>query len=330
MKFLQILFICCAIAGGLWLLWQLSQLLRESLSKRPKKVPEVWPIARRAVLNTKERQLYGLMRQAFPQYEVLVKLPLTRFMQLREESEIRFWYELLSPLNVTFTLCDHSMQPFAALDLLSDSRAASSAIRLKKRAMAAAQVRYVQLDLQRLPTVRQLRDMMLSDKEQRDTSWKTSSGIPSGISSGTSQRSAAEYAAAHTPVPSKPELDARRVALQRQVQAQRMSRSLAMPTRVSNATPTTTPPAAGRDMRELSQFRQQQQTDVQSRLIRPNQYNPATIFGHDSFLSPDSRRSLQGEFTEGKVTSYTTGNSIPAEHIWLHSETSSGEDASKT
>lgn len=180
MKFIQVLLLSTALLGVVWIVWQLLQLkpLR-GLIKRERSMPEAWPLARRPVLNAHERHVFALMKQAFPQHQVLVKLPLTRFTQLRESKNAAFWYELLTPLTVTFTLCDVHTQAFAVIDILNEGRAGSSATRLKRRALNAAQVRYVRIDIAEVPSVRMLRDLVLSEKEQRDSLWRSSSDAAS-------------------------------------------------------------------------------------------------------------------------------------------------------
>lgn len=337
MKFLQVFLISSTIVGAFWLIWQIYDLIRGGRGRaKPKRIPHTWPLNKRAVLNAQERHVYALMKQAFPGHEILVKLPLTRFTQLRDTKEAVFWYELLSPLTVTFTLCDANTQVFAVIDMLNEGRAISSATRLKQRALEAAQIRYAQLDTGRMPNARQLRDLILSEKEQRDSLWKTSSGIHGTTPAPSSAPSPVTRAAERGPDSKQPlfseALMDQKAQLQKRVQEQRDIRKQLLrsdPTRVDlvlddQDSPSTlggsTLVSPRHDMRDFRDSR----TD--SKLRR---YNPETIRGRDSFLTPDSRSIENYRFREGAVTPYTTKESIAAEHVWLDSKATSQEDKGK-
>ncbi len=327
MKFLQIFLISTTLAGLVWLAWQLLDILRQWFTrKRRHRIPEIWPLGRRPVLNARERHVFAVMRQAFPQHEILVKLPLTRFTQLRDTSNAAFWYELLTPLTVTFTLCDANTQVFAVLDMLNEGRTASSATRLKQRALEAAQVRYVRLDLQTLPTVRLIRDLILSDKEQRDSLWRMSTGTHPATaptaSTATMSRSGPD---SRQPAMSEALRD-QKAQLQRQVQAQRDSRRMLrsdpahVDVDIGAASASSTAAKATKPFKDLRQFSDSRSEANQRR------FNPDTIRGRDSFLTPDSRGLDNYRFREGTVMPYTTRDNTSAEHVWLDSKASSAQD----
>ena len=85
-----------AVGGGVWIL------------RRPKRVaplPTEWALSARPVFSADERRVYKLLREALPHHVVLSKLPLVRFSQPADPAEVRFWYELLGAINVTFAVC---------------------------------------------------------------------------------------------------------------------------------------------------------------------------------------------------------------------------------
>lgn len=317
MKFLQILLLTSTLVATLWLAWQLLDLWRMRKRKRRRRMPDAWPLSRRPVLNARERHVYALMKQAFPQYDILIKLPLTRFMQLRDLSNALFWYELLTPLSVSFTLCDGNTQVFAVLDLLNEERSSSSATRLKQRALLAAQIRYVELDATTVPTVRQLRDLMLSDKEQRDSLWRTSSSHPRSKSPATGgQRSTQQEA----------DFENSRLQLHRQVQSQRENRRAFTDSRAHEQGPPSREPRAYPPRQESKPYQDRRALKGNKPEARPSRFNPDTIRDRDSFLTPDSRGHENYRFVEGAVMPYTTKDNVAAEHIWLDSKASSRED----
>jgi hypothetical protein len=157
-----------AVAGGIW--WWLD--------RRPQKIPDNWPLASRLVLNSKERAMYDIIAQTFPHLLIFVKLPLTRFMQLRETKSVEYWYNLISPLNVTYAMCTREGRVVAAIDLVFTGKASESALVMKTRAMRAAEVKYITLDAQTTPTPAQLRHLILGDAGERPASPSRTSQAP--------------------------------------------------------------------------------------------------------------------------------------------------------
>ena len=68
-------------------------------------LPTEWSLAPRPVFSTDERRVYRQLREALPHHIVLSKLPLVRFCQPNDPQEVRFWYELLGSIHVTFAIC---------------------------------------------------------------------------------------------------------------------------------------------------------------------------------------------------------------------------------
>ena len=94
---LVILLAALAVAIG----WRL---LRQRKAES-KPLPTEWSLAPRPVFSTDERRVYRQLREALPHHIVLSKLPLVRFCQPNDPQEVRFWYELLGSIHVTFAIC---------------------------------------------------------------------------------------------------------------------------------------------------------------------------------------------------------------------------------
>src|SRR6185295_4084806 len=69
---------------------------------QPKPLPNEWTLTSRPVFSTDERRVYRQLREALPHHIVLSKLPLVRFCQPTDPQDVRFWYELLGAIHVTF------------------------------------------------------------------------------------------------------------------------------------------------------------------------------------------------------------------------------------
>ena len=65
-------------------------------------LPTEWALTARPVFSTDERRVYRLLREALPHHIVLAKLPLVRFCQPADPSEVRYWYDLLGASHVAF------------------------------------------------------------------------------------------------------------------------------------------------------------------------------------------------------------------------------------
>src|SRR3954451_9676136 len=104
------------------LLALLGVLLMRSSQQAPasRPLPMDWNLSARPVFSTDERRVYRQLREALPHHIVLSKLPLVRFCQPTDPQEVRFWYELLGAIHVTFAVCSANGRVLAAIDLDTD------------------------------------------------------------------------------------------------------------------------------------------------------------------------------------------------------------------
>jgi hypothetical protein len=126
--------------------------------KRPrsKPLPTEWTLTARPVFSTDERRVYRQLREALPHHIVLSKLPLVRFCQPTDPQEVRFWYELLGSINVTFAICSANGRVLAAIDLDNERQGSRRAMQIKQSALAACRVRYLRCTPDHLPSVPEL------------------------------------------------------------------------------------------------------------------------------------------------------------------------------
>ena len=88
--------------------------------RRCRRCPTEWTLSARPVFSTDERRVYRQLREALPHHIVLSKLPLVRFCQPTDPQEVRFWYDLLGAIHVTFAVCSANGRVLAAIDLDTD------------------------------------------------------------------------------------------------------------------------------------------------------------------------------------------------------------------
>jgi hypothetical protein len=141
------------------LLASMSTILAIRIYKRPGKVPPLpteWTLSPRPVFSTDERRVYRLLREALPHHVVLSKLPRVRFCQPTEPSEVRFWYDLLGAIHVTFAVCSANGRVLAAIDLDTDRGGSRRTMQIKQSVLGACRVRYLRCPVDNLPSVAEL------------------------------------------------------------------------------------------------------------------------------------------------------------------------------
>lgn len=150
-----------AIALGS-LLFLVAVLRRRRPANRPPVLPDEWPLGPRPVFSAEERSVYRQLREALPAHVVLSKLPLLRFCHPNDPASLRYWYELLGSLNVSFAVCTGSGRVLAAIDIESGGRLSRRGQRIKESVLAACQVRYLRCKAHALPTIPELQ-LMVAD-----------------------------------------------------------------------------------------------------------------------------------------------------------------------
>jgi Protein of unknown function (DUF2726) len=135
-------------AGMLWL-WR-----GRKASVSP--LPSTWALTARPVFSSDERRVYRQLREALPHHIVLSKLPLVRFCQPTDPQEVRYWYELLGSIHVTFAICSANGRVLAAIDLDTDRANSRRVLQIKQSVLAACRVRYLRCPVDHLPSIPEL------------------------------------------------------------------------------------------------------------------------------------------------------------------------------
>jgi len=133
-------------------------LLHRRRPKAEEALPNEWSLTPRPVFNEHERRVHRQLREALPQQVILAKLPLVRFCHPSDPAQVRFWFDLLGAVHVSFAVCNASGRVLAAIDL-EDPRAGGSARRstlIKQAVLAACRIRYVRYAPDQTPSVPEL------------------------------------------------------------------------------------------------------------------------------------------------------------------------------
>jgi hypothetical protein len=123
---------------------------------QPKPLPTEWSLTARPVFSTDERRIYRLLREALPHHIVLSKLPLVRFCQPNDPTEVRFWFDLLGSNHVTFAVCSANGRVLAAIDLDVERGGSRRLQQIKQSVLAACRVRYLRCSTDHLPSIAEL------------------------------------------------------------------------------------------------------------------------------------------------------------------------------
>ena len=129
------------------------------LARRPRRLPPLptdWALSSRPVFSADERRVYKLLREALPHHTVLSKLPLVRFSQPSDPGELRFWYELMGAIHVTFAVCSANGRVLAAIDLDTDRGNSRRVLQIKQSVLGACRIRYLRCPVDNLPSAAEL------------------------------------------------------------------------------------------------------------------------------------------------------------------------------
>jgi hypothetical protein len=140
-----------ALLAGAGVLW-----LTRPRRAGARPLPTEWTLTARPVFNADERRVYRQLREALPHHIVLSKLPLVRFTQPTDPQEVRYWYELLGSIHVSFAICSANGRVLAAIDLDNDRANSRRALQIKQSVLAACRVRYLRCAADHLPSVPEL------------------------------------------------------------------------------------------------------------------------------------------------------------------------------
>lgn len=127
---------------------------RRSMTTRA--LPADWNLSPRPVFNTDERRVYRQLREALPHHIILSKLPLVRFCQPNDPTQVEFWYQLLGTAAVSFAICSTNGRVLAAVDLETERGESERRKQMKQSVMATCRIRYLRCPVDHLPSVAEL------------------------------------------------------------------------------------------------------------------------------------------------------------------------------
>ena len=152
------LWIAAAAALAL-LLGLLAFSVRRRQAQR-RRLPDDWAVQQRAVFNVDERRFYRQICAALPGCVVLSKLPLVRLCQPLRPREVRYWYELLGAIHVSFVVCTPMGRVLAVIDIDGERGPSRRTLQIKEKVLAACEVRYLRCAPEQMPSMPELRALV--------------------------------------------------------------------------------------------------------------------------------------------------------------------------
>ena len=132
-------------------------------------IPKVWPFDLRRVAGTEERRIWDWLRQTFPDHQVLIKLPVTRFVIPQRPSSGREWFRMLSTVYSTFTVCTNDGRVIGCLDVMAHPNSLSPINRqVKETLLDQCGISYWAVLRDRLPSGETLRAEFLAENSPRE------------------------------------------------------------------------------------------------------------------------------------------------------------------
>lgn len=150
-----------ASAAGGWFAFAERHKRRE-LAKR--RIPRKWPLAIRAMVNSREKLVWRWLMRAFLDHHVMVKVPVTRFTMPQVKEEGQHWFQILSGVYCTFTICTPEGNVIGCIDVPGLQGLSLSNQTLKHTLLSQCNIRYWVVDPENLPNTTSIRAAFLGEQ----------------------------------------------------------------------------------------------------------------------------------------------------------------------
>ena len=152
-------------AAGLVFLAGLAMLVWRQGSKVPPRpqIPKVWPLLPRALVNSKERQIWTWLSEVMHDQQIMVKLPVTRFTIPAEQEGAEHWYNMLNRVYCTFTVCRLDGRVIGCVDVPGNAGLSMSNQTLKYGLLSQCGIPYWVVEPDNLPHKTQIRGAFLGE-----------------------------------------------------------------------------------------------------------------------------------------------------------------------
>lgn len=139
------------VAGVLAGAWWGRSTAPSPQAQRGGHLPADFVVTPRPTLRPAEREVWQWLRQVFPEHQVMVKLPVTRFTMPRDMAAANDWFQLLNGIYCTFTVCDDLGRVMGCVDVMGERRLSSGNQQLKQNLLTQCKIGYWAMAVDSVP-----------------------------------------------------------------------------------------------------------------------------------------------------------------------------------
>lgn len=137
-------------------------------ARKKRGMPAQWNLQARSLLSQTEVEVWHWLQRAFFEYDVLVKVPLIRFMAPRSKAEGERSHELIKGLYCSFTICAVDGTVIGCLDVPGPQGLKASARDVKQTLFAECGMAYAVVRAGTLPSLAAVRSAFLGEVDLSD------------------------------------------------------------------------------------------------------------------------------------------------------------------
>ena len=141
-------------------------------AKQRRRIPKHWPLDPRTMASSSERVVWHWLGRVFFDHHIMVKMPVTRFTLPSHRENGARWYELLSGVYCTFSVCTSEGQVVGCVDVLGPRGMSRSNRQLKLSLLSQCGVGYLVVKPDRLPASKDIRAEFLGEAGETEAPGK--------------------------------------------------------------------------------------------------------------------------------------------------------------
>lgn len=128
-----------------------------------RRIPRHWPLKPRRMASTAECLVWRWLQRVFFDQHVMIKIPVTRFTMPRGHANSAHWYQLLSGVYCTFTVCAPDGRVIGCVDVVGPNGISRSNRQLKLSLLSQCGIAYWVVQPDNLPGLAEIRMEFLGD-----------------------------------------------------------------------------------------------------------------------------------------------------------------------
>ena len=135
----------------------------KAIAKKRKRIPKRWPLHSRVMANTEECRVWGWLSKVFYDHHIMIKIPVTRFTLPRSRESGAHWYQLLSGVYCTFSVCAADGRVVGCVDVPRRNGISRSNRQLKLTLLSQCGIAYCVVNSHSLPSMEEIRTEFLGE-----------------------------------------------------------------------------------------------------------------------------------------------------------------------